>query len=409
MKKVVLLLVFTLHTGLLFAQDYREPRIFVPPVTGYAGEGDNAYFYMRLTYEVVLQYHSIVRSQRASDYILKGAVKPYTGMPIFDDSLQEVTVEAPPSKPPPQPFPRVRNTFGRREFFSQEFDEDMFFYDTTGEGNIDSEADSSELSKEEIVLEAESGEFVFTLELVSSSTNTVIARQYIIYAGIDSSVGGLLSIIVYNMLTMIPDINEDHDWREKWLYLRASFDYPFVFYTLQSKGLFNDLAVYKGDINKPDYFSTLDHKFTALPGMTIGAEFQYLYFMSFGFNCQIFLGDTKDNSFINAAAGAELKFPLKFLPGFLIEPYLGLSFPLNVSPVFAEFPSIAGGGGVLFAVKGGKNGAIFIDVKYLASFNDAVMHNQHGALAPNPSKIHYQRSVLGLGVGYKYGFFNRAE
>jgi hypothetical protein len=38
---------------------------------------------------------------------------------------------------------------------------------------------------------------------------------------------------------------------------------------------------------------------------------------------------------------------------------------------------------------------------------DAVRGNHLSSLYPNPSVIHYQRSVIGIGIGYKFGLFTR--
>jgi hypothetical protein len=197
-------------------------------------------------------------------------------------------------------------------------------------------------------------------------------------------------------------------WRNKWLYIRASFDYPVTFYQLQGKGLVGGLGVYDGPFANPVRVSPLDNKIIALPGFTIGAEGQFLDFMSGELNLQFNFGDPLDNSFLNVAAGLELKFPLK-VSRFVIAPYVAFAFPMNIMPTatFADFPKAGLGGGAQFGIRGGPNGTIFIDIKYLYYLGDAVMKNPYGKLDPNPSEIYFTRSVLGLGIGYRYGFFDR--
>lgn len=217
-------------------------------------------------------------------------------------------------------------------------------------------------------------------------------------------------------------ISPDTSWREKWIYLRVSFDYPITFYALQPDGLFEGKALWNGPknaIKNPDSFSIpLNHRVSALPGATVGVEVQFLDFMSVEVNFQISMGDTVSNKFFNMAAGAQLKFPLKFADNLMIEPYAAFSYPLNKSSIFKSFPPFSMGGGVQVCTKGGKNGAFFIDVNYMFSLKNAAMYNQYKAKISdgsteywfsNPEAINYKRFVIGLAVGYKYGLFTRKK
>ena len=214
-----------------------------------------------------------------------------------------------------------------------------------------------------------------------------------------------------DLVIRVTEINElDTSWKDKWLYLRASFDYPITFYVLQPTGLVGGAGAYRGDnFDAPDDTMPLHHIINPMPGLTLGVELQFLDFMSFELNAKIVLGDTKSNAFINIAAGAEIKFPLKFFKHFVIAPYLAFSSPFTISPVFKEFPRFALGGGVQAGVNGGKNGSFFIDINFMFSFSKAGMHNQYGELFPHPSVIYYNRLVIGLGIGYKYGFIARKQ
>jgi hypothetical protein len=190
-----------------------------------------------------------------------------------------------------------------------------------------------------------------------------------------------------------------------------SFDYPITFYLLQGNGLYQG-SLYSGDYDDPTGFDPLDHSVIAMPGLTVGVEFQFLNFMSFELNYQFSLGDTRVNSFLNMAFGAELKFPIKFAH-ILFAPYITFFYPITVSDIFVDFPPFAAGGGVQFCARGGKHGAFFFDIKYMLSFHDAVMKNPYLAypeenqLYPEPSVIHYKRSMIGIGVGYKFGILDR--
>ena len=223
--------------------------------------------------------------------------------------------------------------------------------------------------------------------------------------------------LFHNVTVYIPILTADElnaaqgnyqNWKNKWIYLRASFDYPITFYGLKGDGLTAG-ALVNPDTNQMD---PLDNIIWSTPGATVGLEFQFLDFLSLELNFQISvsMNDIRDYFFINMAAGLELKFPIKF-NNIMLVPYGAFIYPLNISPVFSEFPLFAFGAGIQLCARAGRHGAVFIDANYTFSLSDAVMHNPHLAtpipFAPEPSVIHYNRSVIGLGVGYKFGLFDR--
>ena len=206
----------------------------------------------------------------------------------------------------------------------------------------------------------------------------------------------------------------DNRWKNKWIYVRASFNYPITFYMLKGDGLYKGVSLYSGTYEEPTGFGPLEHSVTALPGATLGFEVQFLNFMSLEINFQLSMGDTRSNTFINMAFGTDLKFPVKF-ENIILVPYAASMFFLNTSPVFKEFPFFAAGAGIQLCARGGKHGAFFADVNYMFSFSDAVMKNPYlvypeaNQLYPKPEEIHYNRSVIGIGIGYKIGFLDRIK
>lgn len=204
----------------------------------------------------------------------------------------------------------------------------------------------------------------------------------------------------------------DDSWRNKWLYFRLSMDYPVTFYALQPTGLVGgeggEIGVYAGSFNNPTRVSPEDNKILALPGWTLGLEAQFFNNFALELNFQFSMGDTRTAGFLNIAAAAELKFPIKFFNNFMIEPYATFAYPLRVSEIFSKFPPFTVGGGIQVGTKADSRGAFFIDIKYLFSFSEAAMRNPYGELFPNPPEIHYRRSVLGFAVGYKIGLISRS-
>jgi len=264
--------------------------------------------------------------------------------------------------------------------------------------------------------------YILTISLITTSDNVEVVTLDFFFTSLDEMyeynrtlfLRGVSYIPPYTEDDMIIEIYEitevDQTWKNKLFYLRASLDYPVTIYNLQPTGLYNKTGVFF-DNGNPDLFRTmpLHHIINALPGATLGAEWQFLNFMSVEFNLKFSLGDTRTNSFVNIAAGYELKFPLKFFTNFVITPYVTLVTPINVSKVFYQFTPFALGGGIQAGVSGGKNGSFFIDVNFQFSFTDAGMHNPYGGLYPSPDVIYYKRYVVGLGIGYKFGFGSREK
>ena len=205
-------------------------------------------------------------------------------------------------------------------------------------------------------------------------------------------------------------VPENEDWRNKWLYALASFNYPITFYRLQSDGLIGGIGIYDGDYENPTRVSPLDNRVFALPGLTLGAELQFLNWMSAELDIVLNLG-TADNIryFIALTADTAVKFPIKMVKNLLLEPYIALSFPINRPSDFSAFPPVSAGGGIQAGTKVGPAGIIFADLHYIHAIGDAVRINLYGDLYPEPKGIHYRRSVLGIGIGYKYGFLDRKK
>jgi hypothetical protein len=216
----------------------------------------------------------------------------------------------------------------------------------------------------------------------------------------------------------LPIMTEEGTQWEKWIYFRASFDYPITFYLLQpredlvaGRGLYNPDPANPSDPSKALAVDPIGHEIMAMPGATVGVEFQRFSFLSLEANFQMSMGDTRNMYFVNTAVGLELKFPIKF-QNIMLVPYGAFVYTFHISPIFNDFPPYAAGGGVQLCTRAGKRGAFFADVKYVFSFQgDAVMRNPYldveDQLYPKPAEIHYRRSHLGIGVGYKVGIIDR--
>jgi len=64
------------------------------------------------------------------------------------------------------------------------------------------------------------------------------------------------------------------------------------------------------------------------------------------------------------------------------------------------------GGGFQLGVKGGNMGAFFLDINFIYFIGDVVMKSTSYP-TDSPEDVYYRRFTLGLGIGYKIGFFDR--
>ena len=386
LTKRLLTLIFFLLTGLsLFAQTFRETKIYIPPIEGSGSMEDNAFFYKQLAYEVVLQYNSLVRSRYESDFMLKGTIEPYTGeeQPIIEEqdiSNDGDTAVSPSGPVPPRPIPSIRNTYGRREFFSWEVDGEILFYDTTDEDNQRPETEQtySHIEGSETNNRNPSqtqNEYAFLLELVKTSTGEVIGKQYLIYSTVDASVGELISVIVYYMLTGIPDIIEVDDRRDNWLFINV------------------------GVVWAPRIYTGWDTQLNLLNfGLAVQAEYHFLDFMSVELGLQlvpdrVVSSARKEYRDLLLEIPVSLKAALKPLDNLMLEPYVGAS--LNLSLMGTTKPSLFSWFlGFQFGIRAGP-GIFTIDPRFSMDFGKSLI---------SESLAEYQRYTIQLGFGYKFGF-----
>jgi len=265
----------------------------------------------------------------------------------------------------------------------------------------------------------------FVVSLIKVADSSVIVTMEYFFADEEEML--LYGQLVFFMLmsNLPEDVTaapEDDSWRNKWLYFNISFDYSLMFMALQPEGLIGGIGVYDGEYTNPTRVGPLDNKIVPTFGIGFGIEFQFLNFMSIEPHAQIFREEIKlDNIMYNALFSVKLNFPLKFLKSLVITPYgiaaYSMRFPENEDEdeeIFDNYPEFIFGGGIQFAVKAGKSGAIFFDVSYMYVNDDLKMKNQFRNTEdpkynyyPEPEFIHYNNFNISFSIGYKFGLFNR--
>jgi len=247
-------------------------------------------------------------------------------------------------------------------------------------------------------------QFIFTISLVRIKDLGVMVTATYAFNDLEE-MAPYTQYLFFRLVSNIPGYGSgtvNPAWKNKWLYLRLSFDYPITIYELKPNGLLGGVALSNDDPSS----MPLDNKIMALPGAAVGMELQLLNWLSIEPLVRASMEELFGKYYYSISAEVDLKFPIK-TNYFMIEPYLAASYPFIKPDIFVEFPLFGFGGGVQVGVRGGSMGAFFIDVNYMYWLYDAVAKNPYAVQYPYPDKIHYRRYVIGLGVGYKLGFINR--
>ena len=340
-KRFFCFLTFFFLGGLcIYAQSREDIKIFIPPVIAPVEQA--LYFHENFAMETAGAGYTITDIQSEADYNLRLEVKP--NIIIYDDGFEE---PAPPDEP----------------------------------------------------------QFVLNIHLVRNDDDVEIVAFSFPFTEVDEMYDYNLYLL-YEAMANVPftkelEIGPDDRWRNKWIYLRASIDYPVTFYALKSP----HFLTHVGD--GPDFPVPLDHKIAPWLAATLGVEFQYLNWMSTEISFNLSFSDPVSTAFVPAFQ-LEQKFPIKPDLHFMIEPYLAVSFPVITSPGVSVPPIYFGvGGGAQFGIKGGDSGAFLLDINFIYFLGDVNVAVDTTKYREPQEK--YNRFVLGLGLGYKFGFIDRPK
>ncbi|MCL2066185.1 MAG: hypothetical protein FWG99_01820 [Treponema sp.] len=340
-KNTILFLWFLTAAASIYAQIREDTLIHVPDVA--AERPDHAiYFRENFEMEIAGAGYTITDSETEADYIIQLEVKP--NVILYDDGTFG---DAPP-------------------------DEDQYLLHIA----LYSAEDSAEIV---------AFTFPFTeLEEMYSF------NLYLVYEA--------MANVPITRLADVEIAEEDDNWRNKWLYLRVSLDYPVISAYIIKESVKSERPGYD-----PIYQG---NEIGVFVGATAGLELQFLDWMSAEAFFNIRFSDPVDEFAFIPGIGLQLKFPLKPAKHFMLSPYLVCNTQAPTAGNYVDFPQWAVGGGFQFGAKGGSTGAFFIDANYLYSIGDVVIRNRSGW---SPERIHYTRNVISIGLGYKIGFFDRPK
>ena len=304
MKKYILLILIMMTAATAFSQARSDIQVYIAPVKGTPDQA--AFFLQNFTMETAGAGYSVTNNISRADYILNLEVKP--NIIVYDDGTQEA---APPGEK----------------------------------------------------------QHVLNISLVRAEDEVEVLAFSFAFTELDEMYDYNLYLL-YNAMANVPftklgDI--EYWWRNKWVYLRASFDYPITFYQLKS-------ANRKWNPSDEREQIPIDNKIIPFPAVTFGVELQYLNWMSTELSFNLSFSDPMSSSFIPAIQ-IEQKFPIKPSKHFMLEPYAVVSFPMDTSSNVVNFPKMGVGGGFQFGVKGGNMGAFFVDINYIYYLGDVTVTN----------------------------------
>jgi len=380
MRKFTLFILFSLICFSLFGQTKREPKIFIAPIEGYGRDADNDYIYKRLSYEIILQYHTVVKVNYESDFVFRGTIELANEKSDGSFVEQVVTVTDANNPVPGNPNPSISNDYGRREFFSMVSDEGLYFFDSSGTDNSAKPASKSSASSEADSQDKDK-KYSFRLELKDNVTGEILSRQNFIFVKADSSVDKLISTAVSSLLAEMPNTPsvKPNDSRDRWMYVETSALWTPKFY-------------FDG------YEADNSHSF----GIRLGLECHFLSFMSLGVGAQITNEQivTEDDTitYFLLETPALIKGFFKLNKFFALEPYAGASW--NYAFLNTIQPSMLSWlVGVQFGIKEkNETGMFVIDARFSMDLFESTIPSE---------SLEYKRFSIQLGVGYKFGFFQR--
>jgi len=365
-----------------------EYKIYVSPIAGYGKEKDNDYFYKQLNYEVFFENHIVVDSPDGSNYTLRGTIEPVSGVP-FKGTVSSQTDEQKDSYKAifKKAFPPVKNAPDRREYFSIEKSEEIYF--------IDSKGDSGSIS--EISKQMEEKGYYFILELLDSRKGEVIGEKKMLFYVTDASVSKLISIIVSDLLAGIQTVPSKRgrgygDSSDRWLYFDISALWmPKIYY------------------EEYESMNLLGY------GIKLGVEFRFLNFLS------ITAGGQATQEYIDVPLDGitdfmlevpvAIKFVINIDSNYSLEPYGGASWNYSIGGNIQ--PSVCSWfAGVQFGIRDkSETGMFFIDPRFSMDFFPSSVSyetkNNRGRI--KTVDVEYRRYCVQIGLGYKFGIIQKKK
>jgi len=236
---------------------------------------------------------------------------------------------------------------------------------------------------------SENDEYVLFVDLYDNALDETIGNQYITYLYPDENTAAALSVIIYNMLSPIPDAievyGEEENWRNKFIYLTGSFVW--------------NPTMYYGDKTAANIGSV---------GGEVMAGIHFLSFLSMKIGANVYLDwipiypkdvntkDAKEVMDMMLEVPAAVSYVVRLRDNLLVEPYVGGCFNLSLWGETITSP-ISWMVGTDLGVKAGP-GMLSFDLRFSMDLVKSQIATQ---------QVEYTRAKIHVGVGYKLGIINR--
>jgi hypothetical protein len=226
--------------------------------------------------------------------------------------------------------------------------------------------------------------YLLHIALTDSRTRQIITEQELIYSSLEEA-DSLLRVMADSAFSAIAAMHGEMDaWRNKWLYLGGSVFWP--------------PRIYYGDDQSTQMVNF---------GAGILLELQFLNFMAVETGVTLVsdwvgVSDTKGDKYRDLVLEIPLllKFALKPAAHYMIEPYGGIHANFSLYKV-GRLPLLSWRAGLQYGVKAGQ-GILFIDACYSMDIGSSSLTRKR-----DNATIRYDRYMINLSLGYKYGFLSR--
>jgi len=200
---------------------------------------------------------------------------------------------------------------------------------------------------------AEDDEYVLTVELFDNALGEAIGEQYITFGIPDENTRDALGVILYNLLSAIPDVielyGEEDEWRNKFIYTGLAFLWtPRVYNrTFQSVNI-------------------------AGVGVEAKIDIHILRFLSISFGAELVpdwvVVYSSETSFQDLIIDFPLavSFVLRPMTIFMLQPYVGITVNLSLQNITRPYP-LSWDAGVELGIKLGP-GVLTIDPRFAMDF-----------------------------------------
>jgi hypothetical protein len=230
---------------------------------------------------------------------------------------------------------------------------------------------------------SENDEYVLYVELFDNRLNDTIGNQYITYSYPDERTAASLSVIIYNMLSPLPDLavqyGEDDNWRNRFVYLNLSFLWTPRVYT----GTYQ--SVNAAGVGAEAMINIHFLRFLALKaGAELSQEWVVVY---------------QDDAYTDMILDFPAAISFVLRPGdyMMLEPYVGGNLNLSLNGKTKPYP-FSWMAGVQLGIKAGI-GIVTFDPRFSMDLS------RSQTVVPTPYE--YWRYSIHLGIGYKMGFIQR--